>query len=162
MSSFSSFKNRGMLLEDIINKSINFYLSNKIAYFNKQTLNIKFDDINNNKIQNGYIKSKSTVDYYGVYKGKYITFEAKSTELDFLPLSNIKKHQHEHLLLISNLNGWAFYLIYFKRMNKFFLINANKIDYENKKAISYEEIASNGIELELIFPGIIDFLIHCP
>lgn len=160
MSSIKSFCNRGMLLEQIINKSIDFYIRSKIAFFRKQNLNVKFQEVNknNNSIKNGYIYSKSTVDYYGIYKGRYVCFEAKSTELDYLPLNNIYPHQKQHLKFISNLGGWAFYLVYFKKYNQIFLVDIKTLDIENKKTISLKEIASCSFKLDLIFPGIIDFL----
>lgn len=96
-----------MLLEKIINNTINYYLKNKIAFFNKKNLNIKFKTMSEDryKLDLAFISSKSTVDYYGIYQGQYISFEAKSTELDVFPLSNIKEHQHQHLKLINELGG---------------------------------------------------------
>ena len=163
-NNFNSHKNRGMLLEKIINNSINYYVNNKIAFFSKNHLNIKFnsvlDDKQNKiiKLNNSFIKSKSTVDYYGVYKGKYITFEAKSTEEDLLPLSNIKPHQHKHLLFIESLGGYAFYIFYFKHSSKIYMIKASDIDFENKKSISLDEAKTIGNKLDIVFPGVIDFL----
>ncbi len=161
---FNLNKNKGMLLEKLLNNSINHYLKNEIAFFTKAHLNIKFKSTTNDrnektiKLNSSFIQSKSTVDYYGVYKGQYITFEAKSTDNDRFLFSNIKSHQHKHLLLISKLGGKAFYFIFFKKYSSLFIVNVNEIDYENKKSLTYEEIKKIGKNLEIIFPGIIDFL----
>ncbi len=159
-----SYKNRGMLLEKIINTSINHYINSNVAYFKKNNLEIKFQSIASStdskkiKLNNSFINGKSTVDYYGLYKSRYITFEAKSTDDDNLPISNIKPHQHKHLLFIKSLGGISFYLIFFKHQSKIFLVDVEDIDYENMKYLSYEYISSIGKELDIIFPGIIDFL----
>ncbi|CRH45622.1 Holliday junction resolvase recU [Chlamydia trachomatis] len=90
------FKNRGMLLETIINQTNEFYFKNDICLIHKKNLD------------QAVISSKSSVDYYGIYKGKFIAFEAKSTELSILPLKNIKNHQIEYLNLIQKNGGIAF------------------------------------------------------
>ncbi|MBD5423190.1 MAG: Holliday junction resolvase RecU [Mycoplasma sp.] len=151
-----------MLLEKIINITIDYYNKNKIAYFTKNNLNIKFRNVINEnnklKLSSPFIHEKSTVDYYGIYEGKYITFEAKSTSENSFPFSNIKLHQHEHLQLIKNMGGYAFYIIFFKNKSKLFKVDVDCIDYKNKKSISFEEICEIGTNLEIIFPGIVDFL----
>ena len=160
-----NYKNRGMLLEKIINKTISYYSTNKVAFFIKNNLDIKFDkviksDKDNNilRLNTSFIKSKSTVDYYGIYKGQYITFEAKSTDENKLYFKNIKPHQHNHLKMIDEYGGKAFYIIMFKSLSRIFMIDVNNIDYDNESFISLNEVENKGQELEIIFPGIIDFL----
>lgn len=161
---YISYKNRGMLLENILNRTISYYISNKIAFFTKNNLNISFQSASKNKsnkiiqLNSSFIKSKSTVDYYGIYKGQYVTFEAKSTDEKFLPIANIKPHQHNHLKFISHLGGKAFYIIFFKKYSQIFLVNVDDIDYENKKSLSLKEAKEIGKSIEIIFPGVIDFL----
>lgn len=166
MNDLKTYNHRGMLLEKIINNTISYYLKNKIAYFNKKSLNIKFKDVDHkneqHKLNMAFIASKSTVDYYGLYQGQYISFEAKSTELDTFPLANIKEHQHQHLKLINQFGGWTFYLIFFKKFHRFFLLETTKVEQINKKSISINEMERIAIEMELVFPGIIDFLSCIP
>ena len=150
-----SHKNRGMLLEKIINQTINYYNKNGFALFMKKNLDIV---INSKNQQDSFIRKKSTVDYYGIYKGFYIAFEAKSTELNHFPLSNIKIHQHQHLKRIKFLGGKAFYIIYFKLTNKFFMVDVETMEIKNKKSITLEEMMLLGNNLNITFPGIIDFL----
>ncbi|MGL5308930.1 MAG: Holliday junction resolvase RecU [Metamycoplasmataceae bacterium] len=150
--------NRGMLLETIINKTIRYYEEKSIALIHKKTLDIKFSSIDEKRrVKNGVVISKSTVDYYGIYKGSFIAFEAKSSSINVISKSNFKNHQHDYLLKIKKHNGMAFYIFLFKRTNEFFIIDISLVNYR-KKTITLEYIRSKGIALELIYPGIIDFI----
>ena len=157
-------KNRGMFLEEIINRTIDFYKKNDIAIFHKKNLDIKFlkiEEINRRKIiKNGFIEKKSTADYYGIYKGKYISFEAKSTNLNSLPISNIKDHQLNYLYKILKHKGIAFILIFFAKFNRVFILFIDSLQYLeiNKKSISLEFVIMHGVETCITYPGIIDFI----
>ncbi|MGL5733180.1 MAG: Holliday junction resolvase RecU [Metamycoplasmataceae bacterium] len=154
----NSNNNRGMLLETIINKTIKYYEDKNIALIHKKTLDIKFSSIDEmRRVKNGVVMSKSTVDYYGIYKGSFIAFEAKSTNTNVIPKSNFKDHQHDYLLRIKKHNGNAFYILLFKQTNEFFLADISIINYR-KKTITLEYIRSKAISLELLYPGIIDFI----
>ncbi|QJR44027.1 Holliday junction resolvase RecU [Mycoplasma miroungirhinis] len=157
-------KNRGMLLESIINKTNEKYYINKIAFCHKKELNIKFKKIvnKNEKLEakDANIFSKSTVDYYGVYKGKFIAFEAKETDSKTFSLNNIKKHQHNYLLDVTKFGGIGFYIIFFKHFDSFLFINCLEMDkiFKNKKSLSFEEAIKISKKINLIFPGILDYV----
>jgi recombination protein U len=76
------YGNRGMTLESDINSSNKYYLDNDIALIYKKPTPIKVVKVNyiKNKITEGYYEVPSTTDYNGIYKGKYIDFEAKETK----------------------------------------------------------------------------------
>ncbi|WGI36441.1 Holliday junction resolvase RecU [Mesomycoplasma lagogenitalium] len=154
-------KNRGMILEVIINKTIKFYNDNNIAIFQKKNLDISFKKVTakNNELENAIISKKSTVDYYGIYKGMFICFEAKSTNENFLPWSNIKEHQIKYLKKIKEHGGISFFIILFKHLERFFILSIDKIDLKSKKeVINILFLEKNGYEIELMYPGIIDFV----
>ena len=76
---------RGMNLEDDINSSNKYYLDNDIAVIYKKPTPIKVVKVDynkriNTKITEAYYEIPSTTDYNGIYKGKYIDFEAKETK----------------------------------------------------------------------------------
>ncbi|AWX42850.1 Holliday junction-specific endonuclease [Metamycoplasma cloacale] len=160
----SNYRNRGMFLESIINATNMFYLNRNIAMIHKKNLDITFKNVNviNKELQltGTKIKSKSTVDYYGIYKGRFLAFEAKSTEEKNFSLNNIKNHQIEYLDLITKFGGITFWIFYFKLQNKFIFINHNNFKkiISNKKHLKFDEILKSGIEISLEFPGIIDYL----
>lgn len=156
-------KNKGMLLESIINKTINFYQMNKIAYIEKKNLNITFKKLVTNAnnvitVKDGIISSKSTVDYIGCYKGKFIAFEAKTTNQNILPNANIKIHQIDYLKKIADNGGIAFFIVYFENQNKFFMIDIYDFLNKNKTPLCYEEAANIGKEIEIEYPGMINFI----
>jgi recombination protein U len=145
------YGNRGMTLESDINLSNKYYLDNDIAVIYKKPTPIKAVkvDYSKNKITEGYYEIPSTTDYNGIYKGKYIDFEAKETKSKTsFPISNIHKHQIKHLVRIIEHGGISFIIIRFTTINKTFLIfTRDFINYfENniKKSIPLSYIEEKG------------------
>lgn len=111
-----SYANRGLNLENLINDTNKYYLDNNIAVVYKKPTPIGIVDVeftrNSKLIKKGYFASKSTLDYNGLYKGKYIDFDAKETNnKTSFPLSNIHQHQIEHIKRIINCQGIAFLIV---------------------------------------------------
>ena len=81
-------------------------------------------------IKEGYFRTPSTTDYNGIYRGKYIDFEAKETKSHTsFPLNNIHKHQIEHLRRINMHGGIGFLIVRFTMINKTFLLTYDDLDY---------------------------------
>ncbi|MCE6056544.1 Holliday junction resolvase RecU [Mycoplasmopsis agalactiae] len=156
-------KNRGMLLETIINQTIDYYTYNHIAFIEKKGLPIKFSNITNSEnkllLSNAFVYKKSTVDYIGCYKGRFLAFEAKSTNESFLARSNIKEHQKKYLREIHKNGGLAFLIVFFGLYDEFYLLSYESfMTIENKNQYRYEWIKKIGKRIPLTYPGIIDFL----
>ena len=117
--STKNFGNRGMNLEADINDSNEYYKENDIAIIYKKPTPITINKVDYKSrrdavITEAHFKIPSTTDYNGVYKGKYIDFEAKETKYKTsFPLSNIHKHQIKHLNSITNHGGIGFIIIRF-------------------------------------------------
>ena len=80
-----NYSHRGMTLEDDINHSNNYYREKDIAYIYKKPTPIKVTKVDFRKdrtstIKEAFYQEPSTTDYNGIYKGKYIDFEAKETK----------------------------------------------------------------------------------
>ncbi len=140
-----NYANRGMSLEDDLNRTNEYYRSIDKAYIYKKPTPIKIVkvDYKINKITEGYLNTPSTTDYNGIYKGKYIDFEAKeTTSMTSFPLSNIHSHQLKHLENINRHHGIAFLIIRFTRLNKTYLLLENDLECflknSKKKSISIE------------------------
>lgn len=71
------------------------------------------------KIKEAYFKTPSTTDYNGVYKGKYVDFEAKETQnTTSFPLSNFHDHQMTHMANVLKQDGIVFVIIAFQNSEK--------------------------------------------
>lgn len=163
-----NYANRGMTLEDDINNTNAYYRENGIALIYKKPTPIKATKVSYNgkfskKISEGYFETPSTTDYNGVYKGRYIDFEAKETNSKTsFPLSNIHAHQIEHMKEVLNQDGIAFLIIRFSSLNKTFLYRAEDlihyIGLEERKSIPILEFLKNGYEIALKYCPRIDYI----
>ena len=147
-----TFGNRGMTLEDDLNLTNNYYLEKNIAVIHKKPTPIQVIKTSLNKITLAYFKEPSTTDYNGLYKGKYIDFEAKETNLEYFPLSNILEHQIKHLETIYNMGGISFIIVRFcKHENITFLLETKYIlsfiNNNSRKSIPYLYFLENGYEI---------------
>lgn len=144
-------KNRGMNLENDINSTNEYYANKEIAYIYKKPTPIKLVkvDYKKGKIEEAYFEKPSTTDYNGIYKGKYIDFEAKETiNQKGFPLINIHKHQIKHIRNIDKEKGICFLIVRFTKLNKTYLLMAKDflafIDNNKKSTIPvnyFEEYA---------------------
>ena len=148
-----SAANRGMSLEEDINLSNDFYRDSGIALINKRPtpINIvKVDYSRGARITDAYFEKQSTTDYNGVYKGRYIDFEAKNTKsTTSFPLSNISEHQIVHLKNVLKHGGIAFFIISFQVKDEIYLLDASFVidfyEHGKRKSIPYEVFTKEGI-----------------
>ena len=148
-----SAANRGMSLEEDINLSNDYYLSNDIALIHKRPtpINIvKVDYTHGARITDAYFEKQSTTDYNGVYKGRYIDFEAKNTKSKTaFPLSNISEHQIIHLKNVIHHGGIAFFIISFQMLDEIYLLDAKFViefyEHGSRKSIPYEVFKKEGV-----------------
>ncbi len=123
-----TYSNRGMDLEADINDTNEYYLYNDIAVIHKKPTPITINKVDYKSRHDAVIKeahfiTPSTTDYNGIYKGRYIDFEAKETKsTTSFPLKNIHKHQIEHLKKIFNHGGIGFIIVRFTKLNKTYLL----------------------------------------
>lgn len=148
-----SAANRGMSLEEDINLSNDFYRDSGIALINKRPtpINIvKVDYSRGARITDAYFEKQSTTDYNGVYKGRYIDFEAKNTKSNTaFPLSNISEHQIVHLKNVLKHGGIAFFIISFQMKDEIYLLDAsfviNFYEHGDRKSIPYEVFTKDAV-----------------
>lgn len=160
-----NYANRGMKLEGLIDEANLYYQENDIAVIYKKPTPIaisKVDYVNNNKVlSKGYFKCKSTLDYVGLYKGRYVDFDAKSTiNKTSFPLSNIHKHQLKHIENILRHGGISFLLLEIN--NLFYLLKGEDlisfINDNTRKSIPYTYIQENCFEIKLKYNPLLDYL----
>lgn len=153
-SSTSVSNQRGMALEKDINDSNQFYRDTKKALIYKkptpiQVVRVDYPKRSSAKIVEGYYKTPSTTDYNGIYRGKYIDFEAKETKAkNSFTFKNIHEHQIEHLECVCDHGGIAFVIIRFHFYNETYLLDASLLieayRSEKQKSMKYEYIKEFG------------------
>ncbi len=120
--------NLGMTLENDIQTTNQYYLINDIAVIHKkptpiQVVGVSYPARNKAKIIEAYYKTPSTTDFNGIYKGKYIDFDAKETNSKTsMPLKNIHLHQIQHLKQVASHGGIAFLIVHFKQYNEYYIL----------------------------------------
>jgi len=147
-----TYRNRGMSFENDINMSLAFFDEQGLAIITKRPTPINVVHVDYSKgarITDAYFEKQSTTDYNGVYRGKYIDFEAKNTtNKTSFPLHNITAHQISHLEKVLKHGGIAFFLINLEILEEVYLVDASIIiDFykrKEKSSIPFNEIKQNG------------------
>lgn len=153
----TNYANLGMTLESDLEVTNQYYLDRGIAVIHKkptpvQVVDVSYPSRNKAKIVEAYYKTPSTTDFNGVYKGKYIDFDAKETNSKTsFPLKNIHDHQVEHLRNIDKHGGIAFLVIHWKQYNEYYFLPIDDLlffwDNQNKekgrKSIPYKYFKNN-------------------
>lgn len=127
------FANRGMSFEAAINATNAYYLSRGLAVIHKkptpvQIVKVDYPQRSRAKIVEAYFRQASTTDYSGVYKGRYIDFEAKETrQKTSFPLKNFHQHQLEHMEQVLRQDGICFVLLHFSNLNQTYLLPAQHL-----------------------------------
>ncbi len=159
-----NYKNRGMDLESLINDACQYYLEHDLAVIYKKPTPIGVVDVdykNGAVINKAYFKEPSTLDYNGIYQGKYIEFDAKECQSKTsFPLTNIHEHQILHMERIIRHGGIAFLII---SMNGgYFLFKGSDllhfIHTNTRKSIPYSVIEKIGYPLKFNYSIGIDYL----
>ncbi|OCA91539.1 Holliday junction resolvase RecU [Bacillus sp. FJAT-27225] len=166
-----SYGNRGMTLEDDLNETNLYYLSRGIAVIHKKPVPIQIVQVDYPKrsaavIKEAYFKQASTTDYNGVYKGRYIDFEAKETQnTSSFPLKNFHDHQIHHMEAVLKQGGIAFVILRFSSTDEYFLLDAGpllkfweRMELGGRKSITKNEILETGIPIPFGFQPRIDYL----
>lgn len=168
----ASKANMGMQLEEMINLSNEYYLLNNIAIIHKkptpvQIVKVDYPQRNKAKITEAYYKTPSTTDYNGIYKGKYIDFDAKENHnKTAFPLKNIHPHQISHLKSIIEHGGIGFLIVSWNLYDEYYLLPMDIVfeywDKANKdkgrKSIPYQVFKENAHPIKVGYVPRLDYL----
>ena len=162
------YKNRGMTLEGELNDSNLYYQETEKAFIYKKPTPIKITKVDYPSRDKAVIKEAfftipSTTDYNGLYKGKYIDFEAKETKnKTSFPISNIHIHQIEHLKKISALGGIGFIIVRFTSLDETYYLSSDAlisfIEKEKRKSIPIEYFKEYGYLIKHKLRPLVDYL----
>lgn len=154
----SSYANRGMQLESDINITNEYYLEKDIGVIHKKPTPIRVSKVSYPSkskviINEAFYEKPSTTDYNGIYKGKYIDFDAKEVKnAKSFALSNVHAHQIKHLERIIKHGGISFLIVRFYFNNTTYLLETKDllefINNYNKSSIpiSYFEEKAHKIK----------------
>ncbi|MCA0970383.1 Holliday junction resolvase RecU [Halobacillus litoralis] len=164
------FSNRGMTLEEDINATNEHYLRAGIAVVHKKPTPVQIVQVDYPKrsaavIKEAYFKQASTTDFNGVYRGRYIDFEAKETKnKTSFPLSNIHQHQVDHMKAVEQHEGISFLILKFTPLDEVYVVPSSCVfsfwdDQQNggRKSIPYNTVQQEGILVPFHFQARVDY-----
>ena len=163
--------NHGMMFENALNTTNEYYrIHNKAVIYKKptpiQVVRVDYPSRSAAKIVEAYYRTPSTTDYNGIYKGKYIDYEAKETIHNSFAFKHIFPHQIKHLVEVDKMGGIAFVIIYYKKVNKVVIIDIKEFvklyndgyDNDKRKSLPVEVALEIGREAKLGFTPPISYL----
>lgn len=161
----NTYANRGMILETDINETNKYYLIHNIALIYKKPTPIQVVRVEypKNIIKEAYFNEPSTLDYTGLYKGKYLEFDAKETKnKTSFPISNIHKHQLEHIKKILYFDGVTFLIVRFSLLNETYILLGNDllefINNTTRKSIPIDYFRQKGFLLDIKYTPRLDYI----
>ena len=161
----STYANRGMTLENDINETNKYYQDYNIALIYKKPTPIRINktDYLHSRITDGFFESPSTLDYNGVYKGKYIEFDAKETKSKTsFPINNIHNHQIEYIKKVLYHNGIVFLIVRFSSLNKDYIIKGTTlldfIKTQDRKSIPLSFFEDNCYKIDIKYAPRLDYI----
>ncbi len=159
------YGNRGMKLEHLINKANEYYIEKDIALIYKKPTPIGVAEVSytnkNVTIEKAFFKEQSTLDYNGIYRGRYIDFDAKETiSKTAFPIANVHQHQMEHIRNVLRHGGIAFLII--KMNNLYYLLRGEDfldfVDNTTRKSIPYKFIDDYGYIIKESYQPTLDYI----
>lgn len=167
-STISNKAKLGMSLENDINVTNKTYLDlDQAIIYKKPTpikiVNVDYKSRNTAKIIEAYYSEPSTTDYNGIYKSRYIDFEAKETSSKTsFSFALIHPHQINHLERCLNHGAIAFIILRMTSFNETYLIKAeNFLDFykgKSRKSLPYDWIKEHGHIIEYKYSKPCDYL----
>lgn len=167
-NNFVIHANKGLLLEEDINVTNEYYkVSDRALIYKKPTpikiVKVAYPNRNMAKITEAFFEKPSTLDYCGIYKGKYLDFDAKEcNSMTSFPLSNIHKHQLEHIRGVLKFGGISFIIVRFNLLDKTFVLFGEEllyfVDNMERKSIPIEYFLEKAYVVELKYLPRLDYL----
>ena len=120
---------RGSTLEDMINRTNERYLEQKLALIQKIPTPITpvRMDKEHRQITLAYFEQRSTVDYIGAVQGIPVCFDAIECHTDTFPIHNIHEHQILFMENFEKQGGVSFILIYYTARNQIYYMRFEEV-----------------------------------
>ena len=149
MGTWNSRGLRGSTLEDMVNRTNEWYLEKNLALMQKIPTPITpvRMDKEHRQITLAYFDQRSTIDYIGAVQGIPVCFDAKECNTDTFPLANVHPHQVAFMEQFEKQEGIAFLLISFTHREEFYYLRFsdlekfwNRAQEGGRKSFRYEEL----------------------
>lgn len=151
MGTWNSRGLRGSTLEEMLNRTNEYYLERKLALIQKIPTPITpvRMDKEHRQITLAYFEKHSTVDYIGAIQGIPVCFDAKECVADTFPLQNVHAHQVQFMKEFEYQDGIAFLIIYYSERNELYYMRFQELlkfwtrkEEGGRKSIRLEELDS--------------------
>ncbi len=149
MATWNSRGLRGSTLEEMVNRTNEWYLEKGLALIQKIPTPITpvRMDKEHRHITLAYFDQRSTIDYIGAVQGIPICFDAKECVAATFPLQNIHEHQVQFMADFEKQGGIAFVLIYYTAKNILYYMRFeelrgfwNRAKEGGRKSFRFEEL----------------------
>ena len=154
MGTWNSRGLRGSTLEEMVNRTNEWYLEKGLALIQKiptPITPVKMDK-EHRHITLAYFDKRSTIDYIGAVQGLPICFDAKECVAETFPLQNIHEHQVKFMEEFERQGGIAFILIYYSSENVLYYMRFaelcrfwNRAKEGGRKSFRFDELDSQGM-----------------
>ena len=148
---------RGSQLEESINLTNEKYREGGLALIQKIPTPITpiEMDKSHGHITLAYFDKKSTVDYIGAVQGVPVCFDAKECATGTFSLQNVHEHQVEFMRDFEKQDGIAFFLIYFKSLDKYYYLRLCELEvfWERANAGGRKSFRTDELNGEYFFEG---------
>lgn len=168
-----NYGKRGQAFENLIDYTNNIYRNKGAAIINKRPTPMKIIGRTRGNQHICTFTEKSTVDYDGIYKGRAIVFEAKSTNLKRLPLDIIPEHQISYLKKADQQGAISFLVVEIRPIRDVFLVTNKMLQKYVKEAEKggrksiplddlevYAELINQGDGIPLDYLSVVDKLME--
>ncbi|MBR2528949.1 MAG: Holliday junction resolvase RecU [Blautia sp.] len=129
MATWNSRGLRGSALEELINRTNQYYREKGLALIQKiptPITPIRIDK-QSSQITLAYFEQQSTVDYIGAVQGIPVCFDAKECSSDTFPLANVHHHQVSFMKDFEQQGGISFLLIFYSHEDEFYYLPLRKL-----------------------------------
>lgn len=154
--------NLGMYIEQLVDRTVSYYQFNNLGFLEKRQIPIKVLKHINETTIIAKLVAKAKVDYFGFINGKYLEIECKQTKHEYFDIALIQKHQLNYLKYVDENKCLALLFVYFEKYDKVIALSYQQLikckQVAKKNALPFEIVAKHGIELEIIYPGILNIM----
>ena len=164
---------RGQAFENTLDYTNQIYSRQARCLIHKRPTPVKVLKSKGTRVLSGFFESKSTVDYDGIYKGRAIVYEAKSTAEKRFNLKLLHDHQIEYLQAAEKQGAISFLIVEMRAISSVLIIpngmlqkylkdaksgGRKSIPMDDLEVYGYPVKSQNGVPLDYL--SVVDQLVE--